>query len=350
MCTDSSMLNFLPKTASTTFAVRTTSTNSTKTEENYDLYPHGHNWTYVSENLYRCDRCGLENRNGADGDVIFEDLTEKYGDGSEYVIGFHDRANEGFTVYVSLIKKNVAEGEDNELITDYKVSYDYDGKAVLKVNKAAIKEIAAGYGLADGEYDIRVTFVPKNEGKDLDYAITLTDNSSESVSEEQWRAAFATEKFENYSMERTKDYTNREPSVETIKIKFVENGLLVISLGNNIIMYHDEEKSATMKAYYAQFYSVLLEKYSDFTFDKTENVYIATVDITLTETSLFTTVTTIKKVVIDEGGNVTSIVCDYVESLADDVTSSGNIIMKLTDYGTTVITAEEIEAAQRANV
>lgn len=318
--------------------------------ENYNLYPHGHSWDYVSENLYRCLSCDLENRNGADGDVIFEDLTEKYGDGSEYVIGFHDRANEGFTVYVSLIKKNVAEGEDNELITDYKVSYDYDGKAVLKVNKAAIEEIAARYGLADGEYDVRVTFVPKNEGKDLDYAITLTDNSSESVSEEQWRAAFAAEKFENYSMERTKDYTNREPSVETIKIKFVENGLLVISLSNNIIMYHDEEESATMKAYYAQFYSVLLEKYSDFTFDKTENAYIATVDITLTETSLFTTVTTIKKVVIDEGGNVTSIVCDYVESLADDVTSSGNIIMKLTDYGTTVITAEEIEAAQRANV
>ena len=318
--------------------------------ENYNLYPHGHSWDYVSENLYRCLSCGLENRNGADGDVIFEDLTEKYGDGSEYVIGFHDRANEGFTVYVSLIKKNVAEGEDNELITDYKVSYDYDGKAVLKVNKAAIKEIAAGYGLADGEYDVRVTFVPKNEGKDLDYAITLTDNSSESVSEAEWRAAFATEKFENYSMERTKDYTNREPSVETIKIKFVENGLLVISLSNNIIMYHDEEESATMKAYYAQFYSVLLEKYSDFTFDKTENAYIATVDITLTETSLFTTVTTIKKVVIDEDGNVTSIVCDYVESLADDVTSSGNIIMKLTDYGTTVITAEEIEAAQKANV
>ena len=317
---------------------------------NYDFNPRGHNWDYVSENHYKCLSCGLENRNGADGDVIFEDLTEKYGDGSEYVIGFHDRANEGFTVYVSLIKKNVAEGEDNELITDYKVSYDYDGKAVLKVNKAAIEEIAAGYGLADGEYDVRVTFVPKNEGKDLDYAITLTDNSSESVSEAEWRAAFATEKFENYSMERTKDYTNREPSVETIKIKFVENGLLVISLSNNIIMYHDEEESATMKAYYAQFYSVLLEKYSDFTFDKTENAYIATVDITLTETSLFTTVTTIKKVVIDEGGNVTSIVCDYVESLADDVTSSGNIIMKLTDYGTTVITAEEIEAAQRANV
>lgn len=317
---------------------------------NYRIEPYGHNWTYVSENLYRCDRCGLENRNGADGDVIFEDLTEKYGDGSEYVIGFYDRANEGFTVYVSLIKKNVAEDEDNELITDYKVSYDYDGKAVLKVNKAAIKEIAAGYGLADGEYDVRVTFVPKNEGKDLDYAITLTDNSSESVSEAEWRAAFATEKFENYSMERTKDYTNREPSVETIKIKFVENGLLVISLSNNIIMYHDEEESATMKAYYAQFYSVLLEKYSDFTFDKTENAYIATVDITLTETPLFTTVTTIKKVVIDEDGNVTSIVCDYVESLADDVTSRGNIIMKLTDYGTTVITAEEIEAAQKANV
>lgn len=143
--------------------------------ENYSLYPYGHSWNYVSENHYECSLCGLENRNGADGDVIFEDLTEKYGDGSEYVIGFHDRANEGFRVYVSLIKKNVAEGEDNELITDYKVSYDYDGKAVLKVNKAAIEEIAAGEGLADGGYDVRVTFVPKNEGKDLDYAITLTD-------------------------------------------------------------------------------------------------------------------------------------------------------------------------------
>ena len=143
--------------------------------ENYNLYPCGHSWNYVSENHYECSLCGLENRNGADGDVIFEDLTEKYGDGSEYVIGFYDRANEGFRVYVSLIKKNVAEGEDNEVITEYEVSYDYDGKAVLKVNKAAIEEIAAGEGLADGEYDIRVTFVPNNEGDDLDYAITLTD-------------------------------------------------------------------------------------------------------------------------------------------------------------------------------
>ncbi len=142
----------------------------------YDsINPNGHCWTYVSENLYRCEVCGLENGNGGDGDVIFEDLTEKYGDGSEYVIGFHDRANEGFTVYVSLIEKNVAEGENNEIITDYEVSYDYDGKTVLKIDKAKIAEIALEKGLADGDYDVRVTFVPKNEGKDLDYAITLTD-------------------------------------------------------------------------------------------------------------------------------------------------------------------------------
>ena len=331
--------------------------------ENYDLYPHGHNWTYVSENLYRCDRCGLENRNGADGDVIFEDLTEKYGDGSEYVIGFHDRANEGFTVYVSLIKKNVAEGEDNELITDYKVSYDYDGKAVLKVNKAAIKEIAAGYGLADGEYDVRVTFVPKNEGKDLDYAITLTDNSSESVSEAEWRAAFATEKFENYTLLYTMSVNYEgETSTREDNVKFTKEGCLVnISVNGSLMTdYFSGDEAKTQRVTYELIYSALLDSFGKFTYDVSLNKYVASAEITVNyagsigkETANETLVMSNTKVTLDADGNVTNIEFDFsdcVEQEGGNIVASGKGTMEFKDYGTTVITAEEIEAAQKANV
>lgn len=330
---------------------------------NYRIEPYGHDWSYVSENLYRCDRCGLENRNGADGDVIFEDLTEKYGDGSEYVIGFHDRANEGFTVYVSLIKKNVAEGEDNELITDYKVSYDYDGKAVLKVNKAAIEEIAAGYGLADGEYDVRVTFVPKNEGKDLDYAITLTDNSSESVSEAEWRAAFATEKFENYTLLYTMsvDYEG-ETSTREDNVKFTKEGCLVNILVNGSLMtdYFSGDDAKTQRVTYELIYSALLDSFGKFTYDASLNKYVASAEITVNyagsigeETANETLVMSNTKVTLDADGNVTNIEFDFsdcVEQEGGNIVASGKGTMEFKDYGTTVITAEEIEAAQKANV
>ncbi len=321
---------------------------------NYDFNPRGHNWTYVSENLYRCDRCGLENRNGADGDVIFEDLTEKYGNGSEYVIGFYDRTNEGFTVYVSLIKKNVAEGEDNELITDYKVSYDYDGKAVLKVNKAAIEEIAAGYGLADGEYDIRVTFVPKNEGKDLDYAITLTDNSSESVSEAEWRAAFSTEKFGNYTLGTTLEFVyDGQTSKSEGLVKFTQDGCLVNDNGNSI--FYEGAQADSQRLSYQSIYSALSEKFGNFTYDHSLNAYVTTAVIIVTDNQGETSEDSITMkntiVTINAYGYVTSIVFDYPTSVGEQgETVDINTTLRLTDYGTTVITAEEIEAAQRANV
>lgn len=322
--------------------------------ENYNLYPHGHSWDYVSENLYRCLSCGLENRNGADGDVIFEDLTEKYGDGSEYVIGFHDRANEGFTVYISLIKKNVAEGEDNELITDYKVSYDYDGKAVLKVNKAAIKEIAAGYGLADGEYDVRVTFVPKNEGKDLDYAITLTDNSSVSVSEAEWRAAFSTEKFGNYTLGTALEFVyDGQTSKSEGLVKFTQDGCLVNDNGNSI--FYEGAQADSQRMSYQSIYSALSENFGNFTYDHSLNAYVTTAVIIVTDNQGETSEDSITMkntiVTINAYGYVTSIIFDYPTSVGEQgETVDINTTLRLTDYGTTVITAEEIGAAQRANV
>lgn len=59
------------------------------------------------------------------------------------------------------------------------------------------------------------------------------------------------------------------------------------------------------------------------------------------------------KVTLDADGNVTNIefdLSDCVEQEGGNIVSSGKGTMELKDYGTTVITAEEIEAAQRANV
>lgn len=325
--------------------------------ENYNVYPLGHSWDYVSENHYKCYLCGLENRNGADGDVIFEDLTEKYGDGSEYVIGFYDRANEGFTVYVSLIKKNVAEGEDNELITDYKVSYDYDGKVVLKVNKAAIEEIAAGYGLADGEYDVRVTFVPKKAGKDLDYAITLTENSIAGVSENEWRAAFSTEKFGNYTLGTTLEYVyDGQTSKSEGLVKFTQDGCLVVNDNGNSIFYEGAQADS-QRLSYQSIYSALSEKFGNFTYDHSLNAYVTTAVIIVTDNQGETSEDSITMkntiVTINAYGYVTSIVFDYpmpVSEQGETVDINTTLRLTLTDYGTTVITAEEIGAAQKANV
>ena len=347
----------------------------------YRIEPYGHDWLYVSENHHECDRCGLENRNGADGDVIFEDLTEKYGDGSNYVIGFYDNAKKGFTVYVSLIKKKVTDGENDEIVLDYEVSYDYNGKTVLKVDKAAIAAIAAEKGLADGEYDVRVTFVPKNSGKDLDYAITLTDNSIAGVSEDEWRAAFATEKFENYTLKHTiETVVDDESSKSEDNIKFTADGCLKIFAvsddGNIHAKYYTGDAADEERSTYELFYSALNGKFGVFTYDYSAGVYVTTVDITVNdigevngESVQVSVVMSNTKVMLDADGNVMSIEFDYSYFVDQEAFSSGTMTMELKDYGTTVITDEEknssgitgggiiatpitdeeIEAAQNAN-
>lgn len=136
----------------------------------------GHSWQYSGGDKYTCWGCGLENVNGADGAVIFEDLT---GDDEEnFVIGFYDKSEEGFSAYVSFILVSTSEDENNEIIlSDFNCVIDEDGRRVILLSKADLDRKAVELGLEAGTFDVRLTFVPNMSGDDLDYSITLTNSS-----------------------------------------------------------------------------------------------------------------------------------------------------------------------------
>ena len=143
-----------------------------------EISPRAHYWYWNSEeDCYICSYCGLENANGASGEIVLEDMTEAYGNGTNTVIGYWIRENVDYTVAFSVILEDM-EG-DNERFLDvgwalWTVENDgvnalvFDTAAAQAEAEAAIAE--AGY---TGSYAIRVTMVPVGAGNDLDYAITF---------------------------------------------------------------------------------------------------------------------------------------------------------------------------------
>lgn len=146
----------------------------------YEEYKPGHSWEKIDDNLWKCDVCGLENTNGADGSVILEDLTETYGNGTEYVIGYYKPEYVPYGIRISVVLEDLEEG-DNLIDLDinefnYKTTKN-DGYNGMSFNKATADEAAkaavasiSGY---EGTYAIRVTFIPLGGDDTLDYAITL---------------------------------------------------------------------------------------------------------------------------------------------------------------------------------
>ncbi len=147
-------------------------------EENITVSPYGHSWNYGSADYYYCGRCGLENTNGADGDIIFEDLTEQYGDGEYYVAGYWARNNVQFIYNVSLMLYTPLEdGNDQIILMDFEVIELSDGVRALAISKSAVIAAAAELGYEEGTYDVRLSFVPFGADERHDYAITFTDNT-----------------------------------------------------------------------------------------------------------------------------------------------------------------------------
>ena len=132
------------------------------------LNAYDHNWVRVSDNWYYCGRCALENANGASGDIILEDLTEAYGNGENYVVGYAIRNNVMFSQYVTLILSDGA-----EILVPDVAFIDVDGVRAIAFNIAAVDAWAAENGYTD--YDVRLSFVPDRIGEGLDYGITFTE-------------------------------------------------------------------------------------------------------------------------------------------------------------------------------
>ena len=149
----------------------------------YQQSPTAHNWRWNNDKqFYVCQDCGLENINGASGEIVLEDMTDSYGAGENYVVGYWNRGGVDALRYVSVVLKDAAEGENDELVlTDIDFTYltrNEDGITAIRFSQAAVQASAekavadAGY---TGSYVIRFTFVPKYAEDTLDYAITFDD-------------------------------------------------------------------------------------------------------------------------------------------------------------------------------
>ncbi len=152
------------------------------TDENQELlYPNDHNWSWNDRwQTWVCLDCGLESVNGASGSIIMEDLTESFGNGSHYVVGYYNQGHVEFNPYVSLILSDVTEGMNDELVlTGIDFTYLYrvpDGINALTFAMEQVRaaaEIALAEAGYTGEYAVRISFVPMNGDDTLDYAITF---------------------------------------------------------------------------------------------------------------------------------------------------------------------------------
>ncbi|MBO7303302.1 MAG: hypothetical protein J6U68_03855, partial [Clostridia bacterium] len=133
--------------------------------ENEILKPYGHDWVEDGDG-YSCSRCGLENANDADGNIVMEDLTEKYGNGENYVVGYYVKDDTGFTTYVSIV---LADGTEKLTAVDV---YAVDGIRAYAFSKAEVAAWAEENNCGEG-YSVKFVFVPEGSDGSFDYAITF---------------------------------------------------------------------------------------------------------------------------------------------------------------------------------
>ena len=98
-----------------------------------------------------------------------EDLTEAYGNGEYYVVGYYVQNGVDFSQYVSLILPN---GEEVAIWSGIDFVTIGDLRAVA-FSKAAVDAWAAANGYTD--YDVRFSFVPVGSDGSFDYGITFTE-------------------------------------------------------------------------------------------------------------------------------------------------------------------------------
>lgn len=144
--------------------------------DEYEIEPTAHYWDYVGNGLYRCSDCGLENINGASGEIVMEDLTDEYGQGKNYVVGYWNRGGVEFLKYVSIVLHTPLEDGNDEIILTGIEFTSLEDVVAISFAKEAVENAALELGYSAEDYDVRFTFVPEGSDGSFDYAITFTDN------------------------------------------------------------------------------------------------------------------------------------------------------------------------------
>lgn len=137
--------------------------------ETYPTQPTDHNWVMLEDGHYYCFGCGLENSNGISGNVILEDLSYQYGNGTHYVVGYYVYDYVQFSYYVSIILDS---GE--EIILDGISFVESTKPRTISFSIADVESALASKGYSFDDGDVRFAFVPYGSDATLDYAITFT--------------------------------------------------------------------------------------------------------------------------------------------------------------------------------
>ena len=100
-----------------------------------------------------------------------EDLTDAYGNGENYVVGYNVKSGVDFTKYISLI---LADGTEVPIMSGVEF-FEIDGICAFAFSKAEVDAWAVENGYTD--YEVRFSFVPKGADGSFDYAITFTEST-----------------------------------------------------------------------------------------------------------------------------------------------------------------------------
>ena len=140
--------------------------------ETWATDPTAHEW-FHHDGMYVCRTCGLHNVNGASGEIVMEDLTEKYGEGTHYVVGYWNRDFVKFVYNVTIILEN---GEEI-LLEKIDFSEQETPCRAIVFSRDAVHAAAEALGYSPDEYVVRFAFVPLGADSSFDYAITFTDDT-----------------------------------------------------------------------------------------------------------------------------------------------------------------------------
>ena len=177
------------------FALSCCVCENTKYSHEYEVVPYEHNF-YWNGDYYYCNRCGIENSNGANGNVTLEDCSDMDSDSDSIIVGYYNPYGyKEYQIVVSIVVKDEylvenVEGStiDNQLpLDEVKVSMLTTGRyikfSLADVKSALAKAVSTNEQdilnrinvseLTDEMYDIRLTFVPTIYGDALEYAITI---------------------------------------------------------------------------------------------------------------------------------------------------------------------------------
>ena len=99
-----------------------------------------------------------------------EDLTNSYGNGVNYVVGYYAQNDVRFTYYVSIVLE-----DGNEIILDGVDFSEAENLRAVVFSKAQVEELAAARDYTDSSiYHVRFAFVPYGADGSFDYSITFS--------------------------------------------------------------------------------------------------------------------------------------------------------------------------------